>query len=162
MFIRTIFVRGKNGRDGSDVRKVREDWRSQKRRDPWETHPMGALGECRESRELRRLFSAGALKTTRGARVLPSPELHAEFLGECGEDFLVGGVHFLGFEGAVGGAVEEAAGEGLAVGGECLAGGVAEDVEALEADEQRFAEFLQDVSDVRVGRSGGGGDSLSA
>ena len=101
-------------------------------------------------------------KAAAGCRSPRSPELHAEFLGECGEDFLVGGVHFLGFEGAVGGAVEEAAGEGLAVGGECLAGGVAEDVEALEADEQRFAEFLQDVSDVRVGRSGGGGDSLSA
>jgi hypothetical protein len=74
----------------------------------------------------------------------------------------VRGVHFVGFEGAVGGSVKEAAGDGLAVGGEFLAGGVAEDVEALEADEQRLAGFLQDVFDVRVGQGGGGGDSLAA
>ena len=55
----------------------------------------------------------------------------------------------------------EAVGDRLAVGSEFLAGGVADDVEALEADEQRLAGFLQDVFDVRVGRSGGGGDCVA-
>jgi hypothetical protein len=47
-------------------------------------------------------------------------------------------VHFLGLEGAVGGAVVETVGDGLAVGGEFLAGGIGEDVEALEGNEQRL------------------------
>ena len=57
---------------------------------------------------------------------------------------------------------EETAGEGLAVGGELLAGGIAEDVEALEGNEQWLAEFLQDVFDVGVGQVGGGGDGVAA
>jgi len=44
---------------------------------------------------------------------LRSAQLHAEALGQCFEDFLVGGVHFFGFEGAVGGAVLEAVGDGF-------------------------------------------------
>ena len=83
-----------------------------------------------------------------------SPELHPELLSQCGEHLLVRGVHFFGFEGAVGGAVLETVGDGLAVGGQFLARGVGEDVEALEADEQRLSEFLEDVFDVRVGQGG--------
>jgi hypothetical protein len=44
-------------------------------------------------------------------------------------------VHFLCFEGAVGGAVLEAVGDGLAVGREFLGSEVVEDVEALEGDD---------------------------
>ena len=61
----------------------------------------------------------------------------------------MGGVHFLGFEGAVGGAVMEA------VGGEFLAGGVVENVEALEGDQQGFGDFEEDVFDFRIGQGGG-------
>ena len=43
----------------------------------------------------------------------------------------MGGVDLFGFEGAGGLAVVEAVGDGLAVGGDFLAGGVGEDVEAL-------------------------------
>ena len=65
------------------------------------------------------------------------------------------GVHFLGFERAVGGAVVEAIGDGLAVGGEFLAGGVGEDIEALEGDEQGLGEFGEHGFDFRVGQGGG-------
>ena len=101
-------------------------------------------------------------KAAAGCRSPRSPEFHSKLLRQRVEGLLVGGVDFLGLEGARGFAVVEAVGDGLAVGGEFLTGRIGEDVEALEALEQRFAEFLQDVSDVRVGRSGGGGDSLSA
>lgn len=59
------------------------------------------------------------------------PEFYPEGFRECYEDVLVGGVKLGG--GAVSGGVTvmEAVGEGLAVGGELLAGGVGEDVEAL-------------------------------
>jgi uridylate kinase len=43
----------------------------------------------------------------------------------------------------------------LAVGGELLAGEVAEDVEALEGDEQGLGEFEEDVFDLRVVQGGG-------
>ena len=61
----------------------------------------------------------------------------------------MGGVDFFGFERAVGCAVLEAVGDGLAVGGDLLAGGVGEDVEALGGDEQRLGEFGDDGFDLR-------------
>jgi len=62
----------------------------------------------------------------------------------------VGGIDFGGFEGAVGGAVGEGVGEGFAVGGELLAGGVAELVEQVDAGEQGGFGFLQGGEDLGV------------
>jgi hypothetical protein len=67
----------------------------------------------------------------------------------------VRGIHLFGFQRAVRSAVLEAVGDGLAVGGEFLAGGVVEDVEALEGDEQGLGEFEEDVFDFCVGQGGG-------
>jgi hypothetical protein len=64
-------------------------------------------------------------------------------------------IHFLGFEGTVGSSVLETVGDGLAVGGEFLAGGVVEDVEALEGDEQGLGECEEDVFDFCVVQGGG-------
>ena len=59
------------------------------------------------------------------------PELHPKILRQRFEHFLMGGVHFFGFEGAVGGAVLETVGDGLAVSGQLFAGGIGKNVEAL-------------------------------
>ncbi len=64
-------------------------------------------------------------------------------------------IHFLCFQRAVGSAVLETVGDGLAVGGEFLARRVVEDVEALEGDEQGLGEFEEDVFDLGVGQGGG-------
>ena len=72
-----------------------------------------------------------ALQATINQRFFASPKLHPEPLRQRFEHFLVGGVDLFGFERAGGFAVVEAVGDGLAVGGDLLAGGVGEDVEAL-------------------------------
>ena len=63
----------------------------------------------------------------------------------------MGGVDFGGFEGAVGGAVGEGVGEGLPVGGEFLAGGVAELVEEIDLLQQGLFGFFQGGEDLGVG-----------
>ncbi len=63
----------------------------------------------------------------------------------------MGGVDFGGFEGAVGGAVGEGVGEGLSVGGEFLAGGVAELVEEIDLLQQGLFGFFQGGEDLGVG-----------
>ncbi len=67
------------------------------------------------------------------------------------EDFLVCGIDFFGFECAFRGTVVEAVGEGFAVGGDFLAGGIGEEVEAFVGDEERFVGFFEGGFDVGVG-----------
>lgn len=62
----------------------------------------------------------------------------------------MGGIDFGGFEGAVGGSVGEGVGEGFPIGGELLAGGVAELVEQIDAGEQGGFGFLQGGEDLGV------------
>lgn len=64
----------------------------------------------------------------------------------------MGGVDLVSFERAGGFAVLETVGDGLAVGGDFLAGGVGEDVEALSGNEQGLGEFGDDGFDLRVRR----------
>jgi hypothetical protein len=80
-----------------------------------------------------------------------SPELHPDLVGQRFENLLMSCIHFLGLEGAV----LEAVGDGLAVGGDFPAGGVLEGVEVLEGNEQGRGEFEEDVFDLGVGQGGG-------
>ena len=83
------------------------------------------------------------------------PHHHRQSLLKRGEDAVVSGIDFGGFEGFVGGAVGEGPGEGFAVGGELGAGGVGEDVEEGGADEQGLFDAVEEGGDFGVRHVGG-------